>query len=123
MTERATGFEVRQEEDAIAARSIARAGVVGVVVAAFAVAAAAALLVAVDGRLRPTTAGPGGPLPSRRTISGIEQTPILDTRVGLDLRAQQTDELRRWGWADRDAGLATIPIERAIDVVVSAEAP
>ena len=118
-----TDFEVRQEDDVIATRAIVRVGAVGALIAVLAVVAAGVLLAAVDGGLRPSTAGPGGERPAVRTISGIEQTPILNARVGLDLRARQLNELRLWGWADRDAGLATIPIDRAIDVVVSGEAP
>ncbi|MCL2448884.1 MAG: hypothetical protein FWD17_08055 [Polyangiaceae bacterium] len=118
-----THFTVRQEPDAIGTRRVVAVGAVGLVIAAAAVAAAGALLFAVDGSLRPSAAGPGGPTASRRTLGGVEQTPILDSAAGLDLRNRQRAELEQWGWASRDAGVATIPIDRAIDVFLSREAP
>ncbi|HEY3668448.1 MAG TPA: hypothetical protein VGL19_20745 [Polyangiaceae bacterium] len=45
-----------------------------------------------------------------------ERTPIDTTERGLTLRAEQLKQLARYGWADRDAGIARIPIERAIDL-------
>jgi hypothetical protein len=45
-----------------------------------------------------------------------EQTPIETTERGLTLRAKQLKQLAGYGWADRDAGIARIPIERAMDL-------
>jgi len=50
-----------------------------------------------------------------------EQTPIDGSARGLALQAEQRQQLTRYGWADRDAGLARIPIERAIDLRVEGE--
>jgi hypothetical protein len=116
-------FEVHQEDDVVAARSVALVGAVGIAIGAVAVVIAGVILTNVDGTVRPSGAGPGGPGAATRTISGIEQTPIWDTEVGVDLREKQRRALAGWGWADRDAGIATIPIDRAIDLVVSEEAP
>jgi hypothetical protein len=38
--------------------------------------------------------------------------------VAGDLRDAQRRELAGWGWGDRDAGIARIPIDRAMDLVV-----
>jgi hypothetical protein len=73
----------------------------------------------VTGRLRPDTR----PQPAAAQIAGVEQTPVSETRAGLDLEGVQRQRLDRWGWADRDAGLATIPIDRAIDHVVREASP
>ncbi|HEY5372803.1 MAG TPA: hypothetical protein VIK01_03915 [Polyangiaceae bacterium] len=61
--------------------------------------------------------------PPPRTISSAafatgtpEQTPIDTTERGLTLRAEQLKQLASYGWADRDAGIARIPIERAMDL-------
>jgi hypothetical protein len=35
---------------------------------------------------------------------------------GVAERRQQRAELSTWGWVDRDAGVAAIPIERAVDL-------
>jgi hypothetical protein len=45
-----------------------------------------------------------------------EQTPIETTERGLTLQAKQLKQLAGYGWADRDAGIARIPIERAMDL-------
>jgi hypothetical protein len=115
-------FVVRQEDDAVDARRLGRVGVVSVVAGAAGVFFSSLLLVLVTGTLRPSAAGPAGPRPAPRALSGLEQTPILDAREGLDRREAQRRELSRWGWADRKARVAVIPIDRAIDVVVAQEA-
>lgn len=45
-----------------------------------------------------------------------EQTPIEASERGLTLRAKQKQQLTGYGWVDRDAGIARIPIERAMDL-------
>lgn len=112
-------FPVRQEDDVVATTTLVATAVVGIVIGALGVFFAGLILVAGVGALRPSFAGPGGEQPAPREISNIEQTPILDSRRGLDLREQQLRDLRSWGWVDRDAGVAAIPIEQAIDIVVS----
>jgi len=111
-------FHVHQEEDVVASRSLVRIGAVSVVVGAIGVLAAGGILAMREGELKPSSAGPIRPRPGPREISQVEQTPIWDTRVAKDLRDEQRRELAAWGWADRDAGIARIPIERAMDMVV-----
>ena len=69
----------------------------------------ALLVAATAGALRPDVAGPAGPRPAAPEISEIEQTPIGDTKRGIDMRDAQKRELEGWGWVDRDAGVATHP--------------
>lgn len=45
-----------------------------------------------------------------------EQTPILGPPRGLALEARQRRRLGSYGWVNRDAGIAHIPIERAMDL-------
>ena len=48
--------------------------------------------------------------------------PILQSAPANDLaalRAQKRTLLDRYAWIDRDRGLVRIPIERAIDLIVS----
>jgi hypothetical protein len=118
MSEPARDFEVHQEDDQVATRSVIHVALVGVLTGAAGVFCAGVLLVASTGALRPNVAGPDGTRPSAPEISKIEQTPIRDTRRGLDLREAQRRELERWTWVDRSAGVATIPIDTAIDIVV-----
>jgi hypothetical protein len=90
---------------------------VSLVVGAAGVFFAGAILATQVGALQPSNAGPRGPRRTPRTLSQVEQTPIWDTRVGLDLLEKQRRELDRWGWVDREAGVAKIPIDRAMDIV------
>jgi hypothetical protein len=113
----AADFEVRQEEDRVSSPTLLRVAVVSLVVGAAGVFVAGLLLVASTGALRPDFAGREGPRGVPLSLSHIEQTPIWSARVGLDLREAQRRELETWGWADRKAGVATIPIDRAIDIV------
>jgi hypothetical protein len=50
----------------------------------------------------------------------VEFSPIWDSERGVLLEAQQRKLLDRAEWVDRDAGIARIPIERAMDLVVDA---
>jgi hypothetical protein len=102
-----------QEEDVIATKSIVRIAASALVIGAVGVAVAWLVLHA-EGP--PAYEGP--PAIAPRSIAGVEQTPIWQAEDGLSLKAQQRAELRAWGWADRDAGLARIPIDRAKDLVV-----
>ena len=69
----------------------------------------------------PDSPGAAAPAPSvaPRTIASIEQTQILTTAAGQDLRARQRRELEGFRWVDRDAGVAAIPIERAMAIVAT----
>jgi hypothetical protein len=111
-------FQPRQEEDLVPSRRLVRIGVVSLVVGALGVVAATALLLVCIGSVAPDMAAGKGPGPAPRTIAHVEQTPIWQTRAGEDLRAEQRRRLASWGWVDRDAGVARIPIDRAMDVVV-----
>jgi hypothetical protein len=118
----ANDFPVRQEEDRVPSDTLLRVGVVSVAVGAVGVFFAGAILLSQVGALQPSAAGPHGPRRAPRALSEVEQTPIWDTRLGLDLREKQRRELDRWGWVDRPAGIAQIPIDRAMDIVAR-EAP
>jgi hypothetical protein len=111
-------FRVRQEEDVVAARQVAITGIVAAVIGTLGVFFAGLLLTSATGALRPDVAGKTGRRAPGRTLSRVEQTPVEVRRTGIDLRDRQQRELDSWGWVDRDAGIAKIPIERAIDLLV-----
>lgn len=110
--------EVRQAPDELAQRKIAAVTVASIVVMAVALAVAWGLLErwGQEARRGPPPAAP-------RTIGILEQTLILDTARGIELREEQSRSLARWGWVDRDAGIARIPIEIAIDVLAASPLP
>ncbi len=49
----------------------------------------------------------------------LEQGPMETTAPGLELRERKRRELSRYGWVDREQGVVSIPIERAMELVVS----
>ena len=112
-------FIVRQEADVLPSRAIGRVAAVAGVVAAIAVVIAWWLVFA-SGGIPKRGSGPA-PVAVSRTISGIEQSYLDSRRVGIERRDRQRRELESWGWANRGAGLARIPIDRAIDIVVARE--
>jgi hypothetical protein len=114
----AVDFAVRQEEDTVSSRRLVDVGVASVAVGVAGVFVAGALLVASTGALQPDFAGARGrPRSVPRVLSRIEQTPIESARPGIDLRDAQRRDLESWGWVDRRAGIAKIPIDRAMDIV------
>ncbi len=106
-------FVVRQEPDALDRRRLLRIAVFVAVAFVIAVATSTALLGANEsGReVRAARAAPPG-------VGTVERTLILSTARGLTERDEQRASLEHYGWNDRDAGRARIPIERAIDLVV-----
>ena len=67
---------------------------------------------------------PGGPPPIPKQVDQYE-VGIVNLRVfSLDQRAaqkrlQQMERLRSYGWVDREAGLAHIPVEEAMKMYVT----
>src|SRR5260221_12431735 len=100
-----------QEPDLLPARSIL--GIASVCVVIFVAAVFASGLSARSTGARPPrgSAGPAPPTPSGPP-SSEEQTLIEDRARGLELRAEQRAALDRYGWVDRQTGVATIPIDR-----------
>lgn len=114
-------FEVHQEEDLVPMPPLAKVYVTSILVGAIGVFFGGLIEVAAIGALQPDYSGPQGERPAPDQISHVEETLIWNTRRGLDLRERQRAELQNWGWVDRKAGLARIPIDQAIDIVVQQE--
>jgi hypothetical protein len=52
--------------------------------------------------------------------------PMLEVIEGVDLHKdliKQEEQLNSYGWVDKDAGVAHIPIERAMDLIVERKLP
>lgn len=117
MTTHLTPERFAQEEDRLPPRRtlVITGGVIATIVLSSLVAAALLrwTLGGLDvehgvARARPAT--------TPREISGIEQTVIDVDRGGLKLLRAQQERLESYGWVDRRAGIAHIPIERAFDL-------
>ncbi|MDB4935542.1 MAG: hypothetical protein JWP87_2514 [Labilithrix sp.] len=112
-------FVVRQEPDRLARRKLALVSATSIAIAAMATASAWLLLEA-DSR------GPEAaraPAPPAAGVGTAERTLIETTERGLTLRAAQREALEHYGWVDRDAGIARIPVERAMDMVADDPGP
>jgi hypothetical protein len=116
-------FVVLQEPDTVAVRPIATTAVASVLIGALGVFFAGVLLTATTGALRPDVGGRLGKKAGGPILSEVEQTPVEVERRGIDLKAGQRRELETWGWVDRHAKIAKIPVDRAIDVIVAGGAP
>lgn len=111
---------VRQDPDSINRRAIARVTAASIVIMALALVAAWGLL---ERWQRGRESERAVPSAAPRTIGMLEQAPILGPGRGLDLRARQEADLHRFGWVDRDGGVARIPIEDAVDLLVAHPLP
>ncbi len=111
-------YEVHQEEDLLPVKPLVRVYLTSILVGAIGVFFGGVILAAATGALRPDVSGPRGQRAAPDQISHVEETLVWNTRRGLDLREKQRAELQNWGWVDRKAGLAIIPIDEAIDIVV-----
>jgi hypothetical protein len=110
-------FEVRQEEDVLPSPALARVAAAAIGVALLSVFFSALLLETNTGGIRGNDSGGRPPPSGGEELAHIHQTPIWGAAHGLDLRDHEREELSHYRWVDRDAGLAAIPIERAMDLV------
>jgi hypothetical protein len=55
-------------------------------------------------------------------VGYVFQRPFELERSAVNEREQQLKRLRSYGWVDRDSGVIHVPIERAFEAVISAEA-
>lgn len=97
------GFVVEQAEDRVPVRGIAWVAVVSAIVLAGSIAIAAVL----GGKERPRA---------------IVPPPLPATGQGIEVRDAQRADLASWGYVDRDAGIARIPISQAMDLWLAREA-
>ncbi|MFW6087269.1 MAG: hypothetical protein ACODAG_08695 [Myxococcota bacterium] len=56
--------------------------------------------------------------PPDRPVSGVRQDGIERTAAGVRATEEARERLDAYGWADRDEGIATIPIDRAVELYV-----
>jgi hypothetical protein len=109
-------FAVEQREDVVASRAIRITLAAAMAITVIAIVVAGLMLK----QQRGTIGARGAPPNVAPTqIQGIHQTPIERERHGLELREAQQLWLEKYGWVDREHGIARIPIERAIDLVVA----
>ena len=114
-------FVVRQEEDTVHGRTLVRVALAALAISVLAVVASTALL----GRTGQAELG-GGPAArvaqhgyvAPRAIGLVEQTLIEHEEHGLEQRRVEEERLKTYGWVDRAHGVAHIPVERAMTMIV-----
>jgi hypothetical protein len=116
--EEAESFPVRQEEDIVPSGRLVRIVLGTIGVGLLGVFFAGVVLETNTGGIRAHALNGAPPRAAGPTIAQVEQAPILGAAAGLDLQRAQRAELSRYRWVDRDAGVAGIPIERAMDLIV-----
>jgi hypothetical protein len=100
------------EKDRLPSRKLGMLAIIAIVVTIVAVFISDRILRA------SSTSSPVHPTVAPEQIGIVEQSLIWTTQRGLDERARQRESLRHAEWIDRDAGIARIPIDRAISQVI-----
>jgi hypothetical protein len=108
-------FWPRQESDALPGVRIGIVAVTGVVITVVSILVAWRIM-AGSGKY-PEAQASAAPPP--KGLGTVERSLFPNAERGLDLRARQSEALATVGWADRDAGVAQIPIDRAINLYLA----
>ncbi|HYV67659.1 MAG TPA: hypothetical protein VE964_15545 [Myxococcales bacterium] len=108
-----------QADDRVAGTKVVAIGVIALVVFGAAVVWSAKIL---DRTAR--TLSPSGPLPigkeiGKAEIGIVDQTPFETTRGAERYRREQLKRLNGYGWVDPKKGTIHVPIDRAIDELLS----
>jgi hypothetical protein len=111
-------FAPVQESDRVPGRKLAAIGIAGVAIMLASIFVAWLLMRARSSE--PEQQASAAPPPA--ALGTVERGLFDETSRGLDERAAHRRELDGLGWVDRDAGIAHIPIDRAIDMVVARDA-
>jgi hypothetical protein len=115
--------DLHQEDDDVPGWKILLALLATLVVAAVFVAAAASMVAANNAELRPSGLFPERYLGPRRPVARVRQDLFNQRPTGITLDALKRGELGSYGWVDREHGVARIPIDRAMDLVVEGRLP
>ena len=118
-----TATEVAQAQQEMSWRWIIGVGVGSIAIFALATVWSTHILNATRAEMQP-----GGPPPIPKQVDQYEvgivnlQVFALDQRAAQK-RLQQMERLRSYGWVDREAGLAHIPIDEAMKMYVADQHP
>jgi len=113
--------ELQQEPDTLPWKTIVAVFVAVVALVVALVIVAGRITTANETALRPSRCFPEKYLAPPRDPSGVEETLFGQRGIGQAMNRLSARELERYRWVDRERGLVTIPIERAMDLVVEEE--
>ncbi len=114
---------VRAEEDRISTGRIVAVGIASLLLFFLASLAATRMMARDRAALLPEGPPPAPAEIGRAKIGLLEQQPFERTRTGPEWKAEQRRRLDGYGWVDRKEGVAHIPVDRAMDLVVQGERP
>ena len=106
-------YVVRQEPEGVSERKVGLVAVIAIAIAIGAVGVAWWLLPDTHLGRHPADTEPVG-----EEVGEVYVTRIRRTAIGLQQQEEARKKLLEYGWVDRDEGIARIPIERAMDIVV-----
>jgi hypothetical protein len=114
------GGAVRSEDDHVSTGKI-----VGVGVGSLLVFLVASLLTVTYMRDRVVAHGPlSTPAEIGKSKIGMVEQQLFDVAIrGTEDREKRQERLRSYGWVSRDAGVAHMPIDRAMELVVKGARP
>ncbi|MFT3764299.1 MAG: hypothetical protein QM820_02065 [Minicystis sp.] len=110
--------DVYQEEDELPWGRVILAFVAVVVIGGVLVAWAWTAQVSLEAKLRPSGTFPEERLGPRHEVGMVQQDLFDDDRSGQQLVEAQRAELDGFGAVDCDAGIVSIPIDEAIELLV-----
>lgn len=113
----------RQEAEGVPARKAVLVAAIALAIFALAVYEADRIFHREESMLMP---GRAPPLPKelgQPEIGMVNQRPFDRQQEAEQLRIQQTEQLNSYGWVDRKNQVIHIPIERAMEVLVSRSKP
>jgi hypothetical protein len=107
--------KLQQEPDRVPTRRLAAIGMVGLVVFAGGALWSSTVQRGATGSVRSDTA-PRPALAGQREVGMVYQ-PRFDEGIAAAKNEEARRRLDSAGWVDRDAGVAHVPIEQAMDIV------
>jgi hypothetical protein len=122
MTYRFRNPELYQEDDRVPVVPIVVGALVTLVISAALTVWAVSATFANEADLRPSRVFPEKWIGLRSTVSRVRQD-LFGERRRPGLVATERAALERYGWVDRGAGIVHIPIDRAIDLLLTQGRP
>jgi hypothetical protein len=122
MTYRNRNPELHQEEDVLPMWQVLAAMALTLAISAVLVVWAVSATRGHEAELRASRAFPERWLGPRHMVARVRED-LFGEQRGASFNAQQRAELESYGWVDRARGVVHVPVERAIDLVVSGRRP
>jgi hypothetical protein len=108
-----------QADEHVAGFKIVAVGVISLIVFGAATVWSARILDRTSRKLSPSGPLPVGKEIGKPEIGIVDQTPFETTRGAEQYRREAMERLNGYGWVDRQKGIIHVPIDKAIDQLLS----